>query len=89
MKIKNPWALVNMNSLSSWIFLSMAVTVTLAAFYCNAQIIIGGYFSNKEIIGTRRGRTYTDVARVINPNPYAFVGAQPYPAQPFWPHQGG
>ncbi|KAM7362769.1 uncharacterized protein ACRADG_013324 [Cochliomyia hominivorax] len=33
----------------------------------------------------RTGRTYSDIARVINPNPYAFVGKQPYPAQPFYP----
>ena len=75
-----------MNSLSSWIFLSMVVTVTLAMFYCDAQIIIGSYFSDKKILGARRGRTYTDIARVINPHPYAFVGTQPYPAQPFWSH---
>ncbi|KRF99761.1 uncharacterized protein Dwil_GK27220 [Drosophila willistoni] len=33
----------------------------------------------------RSGRSYTDIARVINPNPYAFVGARNYPGQPFWP----
>lgn len=33
----------------------------------------------------RTGRTYSDIARVINPNPYAFVGQRPYPAQPFYP----
>lgn len=33
----------------------------------------------------RTGRTYSDIARVINPNPYAFVGKHPYPAQPFYP----
>lgn len=32
-----------------------------------------------------RGRSYTDIARVINPSPYAFPGRSPFPAQPFWP----
>ncbi|XP_061386168.1 uncharacterized protein LOC133321085 [Musca vetustissima] len=35
--------------------------------------------------GKRTGRTYSDIARVVNPNPYAFVGQRPYPAQPFYP----
>lgn len=33
----------------------------------------------------RSGRTYTDIARIVNPNQYAHVGTQPYPGQPFWP----
>ncbi|XP_017856356.1 PREDICTED: uncharacterized protein LOC108609152 [Drosophila arizonae] len=33
----------------------------------------------------RNGRSYTDIARVINPNQYAFVGSRNYPGQPFWP----
>ncbi|KAL7729760.1 hypothetical protein ACLKA6_014626 [Drosophila palustris] len=33
----------------------------------------------------RSGRSYTDIARVINPNQYAFVGSRNYPGQPFWP----
>ncbi|KAH8406641.1 hypothetical protein KR222_001548 [Zaprionus bogoriensis] len=33
----------------------------------------------------RSGRSYTDIARVINPQPYAFVGSRNYPGQPFWP----
>lgn len=32
----------------------------------------------------RNGRSYTDIARVINPNQYAFVGSRNYPGQPFW-----
>lgn len=31
-----------------------------------------------------RGRSYNDIARVINPSPYAFPGRSPFPAQPFW-----
>jgi len=33
----------------------------------------------------RSGRSYTDIARVVNPNQYAFVGSRNYPGQPFWP----
>ncbi|KAH8288625.1 hypothetical protein KR054_006749 [Drosophila jambulina] len=33
----------------------------------------------------RGGRSYTDIARVVNPNQYAFVGSRNYPGQPFWP----
>lgn len=32
----------------------------------------------------RGGRSYNDIARVINPNPYANIGGVPFPAQPFW-----
>lgn len=35
--------------------------------------------------GKRSGRTYSDIARVINPNPYVGVGARHYPNQPFYP----
>lgn len=31
------------------------------------------------------GRSYDDIARIVNPNQYAFVSLQPYPGQPFWP----
>ncbi|KAH8278518.1 hypothetical protein KR018_004356 [Drosophila ironensis] len=33
----------------------------------------------------RGGRSYSDIARVHNPNQYAFVGSRNYPGQPFWP----
>lgn len=33
----------------------------------------------------RTARSYTDIARVVNPHPYAFVGSRNYPGQPFWP----
>lgn len=37
----------------------------------------------------RQGRTYDEISRVINPNPYANVGgAGPFPAQPFWTYAG-
>ncbi|XP_065362870.1 uncharacterized protein LOC135956341 [Calliphora vicina] len=44
------------------------------------------YYPRRHRGGSKRtGRTYSDIARVINPNPYAFVGRRPYPAQPFYP----
>ncbi|XP_023300399.2 uncharacterized protein LOC111682638 [Lucilia cuprina] len=44
------------------------------------------YYPRRHRGGRKRtGRTYSDIARVINPNPYAFVGRRPYPAQPFYP----
>ncbi|XP_043652144.1 uncharacterized protein LOC122619343 [Drosophila teissieri] len=33
----------------------------------------------------RGGRSYEDIARVVNPNQYAFPGSRVYPSQPFWP----
>lgn len=39
----------------------------------------------KRGIQKRAGRTYSDIARVLNADPYAFVGRRPYPAQPFYP----
>lgn len=38
--------------------------------------------------GAYRGRSYNDIARVINPSPYAFPRQSPYPAQPFWTYTG-
>lgn len=38
-----------------------------------------------------RSRTYDEIARVINPNPYAGgvgLGVGPFPAQPFWTYAG-
>ncbi|XP_075144617.1 uncharacterized protein LOC142219574 [Haematobia irritans] len=49
----------------------------------------GSYYRpNKRGGGHRTGRTYTDIAKVINANPYAFVGSRPFPAQPFYPIGG-
>lgn len=31
---------------------------------------------------TKAGRSYKDICRVVNPNPYAFPGKFPYPAVP-------
>ncbi|XP_016998963.2 uncharacterized protein [Drosophila takahashii] len=30
-------------------------------------------------------RSYKDIARIVNPNQYAFPGSRIYPDQPFWP----
>ncbi|KAI8044712.1 uncharacterized protein LOC128266449 [Drosophila gunungcola] len=40
-----------------------------------------GYYQSP----ARGGRSYTDIARVVNPNQYAFPGSRTYPGQPFWP----
>ncbi|XP_016998964.2 uncharacterized protein [Drosophila takahashii] len=40
-----------------------------------------GYYQSPQ----RGGRSYTDIARVVNPNQYAFPGSRTYPGQPFWP----
>ncbi|XP_037716214.1 uncharacterized protein LOC119551104 [Drosophila subpulchrella] len=40
-----------------------------------------GYYQSP----SRGGRSYTDIARVVNPNQYAFPGSRTYPGQPFWP----
>lgn len=34
------------------------------------------------------GRSYNDIAKVLNPNPYAFPRQSPFPAQPFWTFSG-
>lgn len=43
------------------------------------------YYPNNAGSSKRGGRTYSDIARVVNGNPYAFVGSRPFPSQPFWP----
>lgn len=35
-----------------------------------------------------RGRSYNDIARVLNPSPYAFPRNSPFPSQPFWTYTG-
>ncbi|XP_039491344.1 uncharacterized protein LOC120451591 [Drosophila santomea] len=40
-----------------------------------------GYYQQQQ----REGRSYADIARVVNPNQYAFPGSRVYPGQPFWP----
>lgn len=31
------------------------------------------------------GRTYTDIAKIVNPDQYVFIKEIPYPGQPFYP----
>ena len=42
-----------------------------------------------DFLGTGRagfgGRSYKDIAMIINPDQYVFVRERPYPGQPFWP----
>lgn len=42
------------------------------------------YDGNSRGRDARTGRSYNDIARVINPNPYGNIGGVPFPAQPFW-----
>lgn len=44
-----------------------------------------GYRNNGRRAG---GRSYTDIARVLNPSPYAANPRGVFPGQPFWPFTG-
>lgn len=46
--------------------------------------LFGSDYGQSERAEPYRGRSYNDIARVINPSPYAFPRSSPYPAQPFW-----
>lgn len=39
----------------------------------------------EEVRRSSGGRSYNDIARVLNPSPYAFPRRTPFPGQPFWP----
>ncbi|KAH8236822.1 uncharacterized protein [Drosophila bipectinata] len=58
--------------------LLVVLCLLLASVSCSPA---RGYFQAP----SRGGRSYTDIARVHNPNQYAFVGSRTYPGQPFWP----
>lgn len=62
-------------------------TISAAAFFS-----YGSSRNNRNRSPTsppRQSRSrYDEIARVINPNPYANVGAGPFPAQPFWTYAG-
>ncbi|XP_053947291.1 uncharacterized protein LOC129235564 [Anastrepha obliqua] len=64
----------------------------VGSYYGNNQGYYGGphsagayYGRDRRGSNRRSGRTYSDIARVVNPQPYAFVGARPFPGQPFNP----
>ncbi|KAI8130513.1 hypothetical protein FF38_07853 [Lucilia cuprina] len=63
------------------------IIILMSSSFCWSQLSQDVNF-NSNLLQVRSGRTYMDIARVINPNQYAHVGMQPYPGQPFWP-QGG
>ncbi|XP_037956554.1 uncharacterized protein LOC119686235 [Teleopsis dalmanni] len=69
------------------LFIVFALCMELSTGGFGAYGYGGGYGGSRRSYGggRRTGRTYSDIARVINPNPYAFVGRSPYPGQPFWP----
>ncbi|XP_004534244.1 uncharacterized protein LOC101458053 [Ceratitis capitata] len=54
-------------------------------YYSDAQNGDGHYGRDRRGNNRRSGRTFGDIARVVNPQPYAFVGARPFPGQPFNP----
>lgn len=83
-----------MTSVKVFVF---AVLIALAVF--TSTISAAAFFSYGSSRNNRnrahatpprqsRSRTYDEIARVINPNPYANVGGSPFPAQPFWTYAG-
>lgn len=57
-------------------------------YYGGGGVGGGHYGSYRQQRGQRMGRTYYDIAKVLNANPYAFPGSRPFPAQPFYPIGG-
>lgn len=78
--------------------MNFKLTVILVVFYlCTLSVAtpIFGLFGSRYNSGGGggggdgyQGRSYNDIARVINPSPYAFPGRSPYPSQPFWTYSG-
>lgn len=68
-----------------WSVLVLLVVMVVAEA---SPVYYGGYSSGYR--GGRRGggRSYNDIARVLNPSPYANVRGVPFPAQPFWTFTG-
>lgn len=68
------------------------VTALIVAGLCAigaANPIFGLFSSRYSASGSgNQGRSYNDIARVLNPSPYAFPRQSPFPAQPFWTYTG-
>lgn len=69
------------------------MTALIVAGLCaiSAANPIFGLFSSRYSAsgsGGHQGRSYNDIARVLNPSPYAFPRQSPFPAQPFWTYTG-
>lgn len=66
-----------------------ALLVLLVVVFADANPVFFGGYSGTYRNGRRgSGRSYNDIARVINPSPYANVRGVPFPAQPFWTYTG-
>lgn len=69
----------------------VALLVTGLCTITTANPIFGLFssrYSSPGSSGGYQGRSYNDIARVINPSPYAFPRQSPFPAQPFWTYTG-
>ncbi|KAG4077745.1 hypothetical protein HA402_011174 [Bradysia odoriphaga] len=66
------------------LFVCLIAVQLSGAFPFIFRIGNGQYNSYNRDREGRGGRSYNDIARVINPNPYGNIGAVPFPAQPFW-----
>lgn len=70
----------------------VAIALIVAGMYAiSAANPIFGLFGSRYSAsdsGGYQGRSYNDIARVLNPSPYAFPRQTPFPAQPFWTFTG-
>lgn len=75
---------MNLNIVGMLWAMLLLVIVSISA----NPVYYGGYSGGNR--GGRRssGRSYNDIARVLNPSPYANVRGVPFPAQPFWTYAG-
>lgn len=70
-----------------------SIIVVVILYLCAISVAtpIFGFFGSRGGSGGSQpyqGRSYNDIARVLNPSPYAFPRQSPYPAQPFWTFSG-
>lgn len=71
--------------------LAIVLIVTCLCVLSGANPIFGFYgsrYSSSGGSGGYQGRSYNDIAKVLNPSPYAFPRQSPFPAQPFWTYTG-
>lgn len=68
--------------------LSIILIVVCMCTLSVASPIFGLFGSRSGGQSSYQGRSYNDIARVLNPSPYAFPRSSPFPAQPFWTYTG-
>lgn len=66
----------------------MVLIVLLSVLFAKANPVYYRGYSGGSGHRSGGGRSYNDIARVINPSPYANVRGVPFPAQPFWTYTG-